>query len=188
MFDIAWWCRRNLHQTQVPGLRVNSLQRNWGCKWSRMNRFQDSQRWRFHDILLFFKWWLTISMVPRKNHPENTPSQKETIVFQPSIFRDELLVLGSVCYTKIYSNDKYLHGWYIHGNLFRDSRNGKDYVVPTGSNFALHESTTWSDDQNRWIGNFTNLPQNRLFTLDFLVGWIWSSIHPYQEVLLLATS
>ncbi len=28
--------------------------------------------------------------------PENRPSQKETIVFQPSIFRGELLVSGSV--------------------------------------------------------------------------------------------
>ena len=41
--------------------------------------------------------------------PENRPSQKERIVFQPTIFRDELLVLGRVIFwgviRKITSND-----------------------------------------------------------------------------------
>ena len=40
----------------------------------------------------------TIYTLPETNifAPENRPSQKETIVFQPSIFRCELLVSGRV--------------------------------------------------------------------------------------------
>ena len=61
--------------------------------------------------------------------PENRPSSKETIVFQPSIFRGELLVSGRVLYINSHPKQKkvermvHLKSWWflqVRSNLQQD--------------------------------------------------------------------